>query len=148
MGTSNLKRIASNQFLWTSRIQRHYIWARRSVNESRWVQIARVRLLRITDEGKAGEWDDFKDQHLFLTDRRRGKIIGTHPGDYKHYAIIGVFSRDRANYKNPPKQQSILVTRNPCSRADTDICRGMTNGEPPSCDPQKNQNATQVTERQ
>ena len=101
-----MKRIASNQFLWTSRIQRHYIWARRSVNESRWVQIARVRLLRITDEGKAGEWDDFKDQHLFLTDRRRGKIIGTHPGDYKHYAIIGVLAEIGPTTKIPPNNKA------------------------------------------
>jgi len=59
-----------------------------------------VKLLRVHDDGRVCEWEEFKGQQYFNPERRRGKVIGSHPGDFKEFAMVGVFSRDDT-YRNP-----------------------------------------------
>ncbi|MAT96613.1 MAG: hypothetical protein CL608_05670 [Anaerolineaceae bacterium] len=61
----------------------------------------RVKLLRINENGGEAVWEDFQGQHYFNTERRRGKVIGIHPGDFKEYAMVGIFSAEPKVYKNP-----------------------------------------------
>jgi hypothetical protein len=65
-----------------------------------------VRLLRVTEDGQKCEWEDFKGTSFFNIERRRGKVIGIHPGDFAEYAMVGVFSQQEGKYSNPYKHKS------------------------------------------
>lgn len=60
-----------------------------------------VKLLRVGDSGQKCMWEEFKGKSYFNPERRRGKVIGIHPGDFEEYAMVGVFSQDEEKFKNP-----------------------------------------------
>jgi hypothetical protein len=60
-----------------------------------------VKLLRVGDNGEKCEWEEFNGQQYFNPERRRGKVIGIHPGDFKEFGMVGVFSKDEERYRNP-----------------------------------------------
>jgi hypothetical protein len=60
-----------------------------------------VKLLRVSENGQKCEWELFNGKSFFNAERRRGKVIGTHLGDFAEYAMVGVFSHDEEHYRNP-----------------------------------------------
>lgn len=60
-----------------------------------------VRLLRVGDNGQKCDWEEFKGQSYFNPERRRGKVIGIHSGDFEEYAMVGVFGQDENKFRNP-----------------------------------------------
>jgi hypothetical protein len=66
----------------------------------------KVRLLRIDEEGNC-HWEDFRGELFFDKDQRRGKVLGTHPGRFEEFSMIGVESVDPKIHNRHKHDESI-----------------------------------------